>query len=289
MNGIINILKPPDMTSSDIVVYIRRLLGEKKTGHAGTLDPAAAGVLPICIGKGTRLFDHLALKDKIYLAEITLGTSTDTQDQQGNAIRHSHTEIAERELAAALETFKGHISQIPPMYSAIKQGGSKLYQIARKGETVQRTPRQVWIHCLEIVRRTAPQSWLLRVECSKGTYIRTLCSDIGETLGCGAHLSMLIRTKSGPFTLEQAVTLEELARLHREGRTGESLIPLDRVLDQYDKVVLPPEYRSAMLNGNTVSWEGDVESQTLRIYCGEEFLGIGSSEKGRLRIRTLLV
>ncbi|MDB4896503.1 MAG: tRNA pseudouridine 55 synthase [Firmicutes bacterium] len=214
MDGILNLLKPPGMTSHDVVSVVRRTLGIKKVGHTGTLDPGVAGVLPICVGKATRLAEYIAGEDKAYRAEITFGVTTDTQDSFGEVTGEKDAaHLQKGDVAYVLPRFQGEIMQIPPMVSAVKVGGKRLYELAREGVVVERQARPVTIHRLQLLAfRPGPHPVAyVDVVCSKGTYIRTLAADIGEMLGVGAHMSYLVRTRSGSFTLPEAATLEELA------------------------------------------------------------------------------
>lgn len=213
MDGVLNLLKPPGMTSHDVVSVVRRALGQKKVGHTGTLDPGVAGVLPICVGKATRLAEFITGENKAYRAEITLGISTDTQDSFGQVTGSaSAAHLTRGDMAYALTKFQGEIMQTPPMVSAVKVGGKRLYELARAGIVVERAARPVTIYRLRLIDFRPgehPQLWV-DVECAKGTYIRTLAYDIGQALGVGGHMSYLVRTKSGPFTLATADTLEQL-------------------------------------------------------------------------------
>lgn len=214
MDGIVNLLKPPGMTSHDVVYAVRRALGIKKVGHTGTLDPGVAGVLPICVGRATRLAEFIAGEDKAYRAEITFGVTTDTQDSFGVVLEEKEAaHLGRGDVAYMLTRFSGPIMQVPPMVSAVKVGGKRLYELAREGVEVERQARPVTIHRLQLLDfRPGPRPVAyVDVVCSKGTYIRTLAADIGAALGVGAHMSYLVRTRSGPFTLEEAATMEELA------------------------------------------------------------------------------
>ncbi|HYG58196.1 MAG TPA: tRNA pseudouridine(55) synthase TruB [Symbiobacteriaceae bacterium] len=214
MDGILNLLKPPGMTSHDVVNAVRRALGIKKVGHTGTLDPGVAGVLPICVGRATRLAEFIAGEDKAYRAEITFGVTTTTQDSFGEVTSEGDaSRLTRGDVAYVLTRFHGEIMQVPPMVSAVKVGGKRLYELAREGVEVERQARPVTIHRLQLLdfRPGSHPVAFVDVVCSKGTYIRTLAADIGEALKVGAHMSYLVRTRSGPFTLEAAATLEELA------------------------------------------------------------------------------
>lgn len=214
MDGILNLLKPPGMTSHDVVGFVRRTLQTKKVGHTGTLDPGVAGVLPICVGKATRLAEYIAGDDKAYRAEITFGLATDTQDSFGEVTAEADaSHLTRGDLAYVLPRFQGEIMQVPPMVSAVKVNGKKLYELAREGVEIEREARPVTIHKLQLLDfRPGPRPVaFVDVVCSKGTYIRTLAVDIGAALNLPAHMSHLVRTRSGPFTLADAATLEDLA------------------------------------------------------------------------------
>lgn len=214
MDGILNLLKPPGMTSHDVVSVVRRVLGIKKVGHTGTLDPGVAGVLPICVGRATRLAEFIAGGDKAYRAEITFGVTTDTQDSFGETLTETDaSHLGKGDVAYAITKFQGEIMQVPPMVSAVKVDGKRLYELAREGVEVERAARPVTIHKLQLLdfRPGVHPTAYVDVVCSKGTYIRTLGYDLGQALGVGAHMSYLVRTRSGPFTLPDAATLAELA------------------------------------------------------------------------------
>lgn len=209
MDGFINLLKPPGMTSSDAVMAVRRLLPRKTAvGHGGTLDPDAAGVLPICVGKATRLFDYIIDKDKTYIGELLLGVSTDTLDASGRITAKREANVDSSQLEDCLKQFTGEIMQVPPMYSALKVGGEPLYKLARKGEDRMLNARKVRIRSLEILRRTASDRFLLRIVCGKGVYIRSLMRDIGDALGCGGCMSFLIRAQAGVLSIDESLTLD---------------------------------------------------------------------------------
>ena len=232
MEGLINVLKPPGMTSSDVVVWMRKLLRIKKVGHTGTLDPGVAGVLPLCVGKGTRLAEYITEQGKTYIAEVTFGISTDTQDAFGKETNRTTPEIKQNDLERVIPGFIGKISQIPPMYSAVRKEGKHLYEYAREGLIVERAPREVSIYKLK------PDKWyggefpraILEIECSKGTYIRTISHDLGQALGCGAHMSYLLRVRSGPFKIQESWTLEEIEAATSDGDYS-FLLPLTAGID----------------------------------------------------------
>lgn len=252
IHGVINIYKEEGFTSHDVVAKLRGILRQKKIGHTGTLDPAAVGVLPVCLGKGTKLCDMLTDKSKTYRAVMLLGAETDTQDTTGTVLAEKSTaELTEEAVRAAAESFVGPYQQIPPMYSALKVNGKKLCDLARQGKEVERQSRPVEIYELTIESIDLPRV-TMTVNCSKGTYIRTLCHDIGEKLGCGGCMEKLIRTRVERFAIEDSLRLSEVEKLVAEGTVLESVIPVDQMFRQY------PEFRSEsgeldklLSNGNT--------------------------------------
>ena len=230
--GVICVLKPPGMSSSDAVTDIRRVFGEKRVGHTGTLDPAAAGVLPVCIGRATRLFDFLVDKQKHYIAEIAFGKATDTEDATGVVIEESDAIVEEEALKGVLPQFTGRIEQTPPAYSALNVGGVKLYKLARQGkvtETPEIKKRSIDIHSISVIKKLSDNRYLIDVICSKGTYIRTLCKDIGAAVGVPAHMAFLLRAESGMFKLEDCWSIAELESLRSEDRLGETVIPMGNI------------------------------------------------------------
>ncbi len=287
--GVVNLLKPPGMTSSDAVLELRRLFGEKRVGHTGTLDPGAAGVLPICIGRATRLFDYLVDKDKEYIAEITFGAAADTQDSYGRAVEQAQTDVTAKALCAALPAFLGEQEQIAPMYSALSSGGKKLYQLARAGAEVVEKRRIVHIKTLEFLKQTGPQSFLLRAECGRGTYVRTLCYDIGRRLSAPAYLSFLLRSRSGSFDLDGAYTLDEL-RVLKEARALQSaLIPPDAALPGLPQacLALDADERRLFINGAAIKprgWEDLPQEVPLRAYVADTFQGLARAGAEGIRM-----
>ena len=231
MNGILLVDKPTDWTSSDVVAKLRGLLHERRIGHSGTLDPMATGLLVVFVGRATRAVEFAESQEKRYLASLRLGLATDTQDITGNRISGEPREISEAELERTLALFRGDIQQIPPMYSAIKVGGKKLYEIARRGGEVERKPRPVHIRELRLLGREG-EDWLLDVTCSKGTYIRTLCHDIGQSLGCGGCMSALRRVRAGEFSIENACTLDQVREAADRGEAEKLLLTVDNLFRQ---------------------------------------------------------
>lgn len=252
--GFLNVLKPPGMSSAQVVGYVRRLLGGVKAGHAGTLDPEAAGVLPVMVGKAARLFDDLQDKKKEYVAEVAFGVSTDTQDAQGAPIARGDRWPDEAAIVAALPRFTGEIWQTPPMYSALKQDGRRLYDLARKGREAVVPARKVTVHSLRLTGLTPGHGALLSVCCSRGFYVRTLCHDLGEAVGCPAHMRFLLRTRSGPFALDTAVTLEALAERAARETLAECLLPPEAGLGHMPMAQVPPDLEKAVRNGGHVPW-----------------------------------
>lgn len=281
-NGIINVYKEAGFTSHDVIAKLRGILKQKKIGHTGTLDPDATGVLPVCLGNGTRLSDMLTDTDKTYRAEFVLGKVTDTQDISGKVIKESRVEVTEKEVVCAINSFIGVYSQIPPMYSAIKQEGRKLYELAREGKEVVREPREVVIHGITIEAIALPNI-TITADCSKGTYIRTLCHDIGERLGCGACMTSLVRTKAGIFTIDESLNLAEIQNLSDEGKLAEKIILPDKMFPELKKCNMTNEGDRAVHNGNpfvereTVEGSALPKDEPLLVYDSEGvFIGIFS-------------
>lgn len=247
INGIVIVNKDKGYTSHDVVNVIRKIFGTRKVGHTGTLDPDATGVLPICIGKGTKLADMLTFSDKCYKARVRLGITTDTQDISGEILSRSDVNVTEEELFAAIKKHTGEIMQIPPMYSAIKINGQKLCDLARKGIEVERKPRKVTIYSAKADSFNGLE-FNLTVSCSKGTYIRTLCDDIGKHLGCGAVMTELQRTKSSVFTLENSYTLDELKQMTQD-KLRSILMPVDSVFLNYPEMYIDDNLKKRVTNG----------------------------------------
>ncbi|HEY7125620.1 MAG TPA: tRNA pseudouridine(55) synthase TruB [Ktedonobacterales bacterium] len=248
MDGIFNLCKPVGMTSHDVVARVRRLTHQKRVGHAGTLDPAASGVLPVCLGLATRVVEYLSEGGKSYRATIVFGVVTNTYDAEGEVVRSASVHLSREAIEAALPAFLGDQMQVPPLYSAIKKDGQPLYKLARAGIEVELQPRPVVISRLEVLE-WQPPALTLEVECSKGTYIRSLAYDLGERLGCGAHLGGLVRLRSGPFTLEESLTLEELAQALDDGSWVEYLFAPDEALLQCGAVIVGPGNEQRILQG----------------------------------------
>ena len=251
INGIINVYKEQGYTSHDVVAKMRGILKMKKIGHTGTLDPDAIGVLPVCMGKGTKLVDLITDTDKTYEAVLKLGVTTDTQDITGSVLKTAEVNVEYEEIEAVIRSYIGEYQQLPPMYSAIKVNGKKLYELARQGKEIERERRKVVIKDIRILGYSKEdQEVRMSVDCGKGTYIRTLLHDIGETLGCGGTMKSLMRTVVGQFKIEEALTLSEIEELVREEKLDSYVIPVDQMFENYKKVVIDREYHKLIYNGN---------------------------------------
>ena len=294
MNGFLNLNKPTGRTSSDVVVFVRKRLPRgTAVGHGGTLDPEASGVLPVCVGSATRLFDYIIDKQKTYVARLRLGVETDTQDATGQIVAERPVSAGEAEIRAVLPGFTGDILQIPPMYSALKRDGRRLYQLARKGESVALEPRACRVDAIEYLGDESDDVHILRVRCGKGVYIRTLCHDIGRTLGCGGHMLSLQRVSAGIFDIENALTPAQIDALAAEGRLEEALIPLDAPLQHLPAVRVGERCRHAVLNGNPLraAWldAPAPRAEAVRVYLNDAFVGIGAPQpNGDVRFRAML-
>ena len=281
MNGIILIDKPQGWTSHDVVGKLRGILHERRIGHSGTLDPLATGLLVVFVGRATRAVEFAEADRKEYIAGLRLGMSTDTQDITGRIISKETDIPDEPEVRIAIERFRGELEQIPPMYSAVKIGGKKLYELARKGESIERKPRHITIFGLEITGRS-DNDYILDVVCSKGTYIRTLCHDIGAALGCGGCMSSLRRTKSGVFSVDNAYTIAEIQEAADRGEEEKLLLPIDTLFAGYPKLSVDADSEKKLKNGciiNTSSPDG-----RFRVYSEDgEFLLLGDVKDGVMK------
>lgn len=279
-NGILVMDKPAGWTSMDVCAKLRGILKVKRVGHAGTLDPMATGVLPIFVGRATRAVEFASESDKEYIAGLKLGVITNTQDTSGAVLEERPVDVTQAQLEAALAPFRGEIQQIPPMYSAIKINGKKLYELARKGREVERKPRPVTIRALTIERQESACDYVLQVRCSKGTYVRTLCHDIGQSLGCGGCMSSLRRTMAAGFDLGAAVTLDQV----QAAQDPEALLlPVDAYFSQYPTLTISPEEEKKVRNGACLVWAGEALDGQYRVY-GQDgaFLTLSQLEQGRL-------
>ena len=295
MNGIIVVNKEKGYTSHDVVAVLRGVLHEKKIGHTGTLDPDATGVLPVCVGYATKICDSLLAQTKEYIAGGRLGVVTDTQDIQGTVLSSVAPDVSEEDFRSAVAGFVGTIEQLTPMYSARKIDGVKLVDLARRGITIERSKKTVRVYGIDVLEYNRETGdYKIRVLCQKGTYIRTICNDIGEKLGCGSCMTSLVRTGTGNFRVENSVTINELRILMNSGRIDEALIPIDAMYLGSAPMELAPEYRKYIANGNALEKEwltpitepvvahtdvygnllGDSEPTTVRVYLGGEFFAI---------------
>jgi tRNA pseudouridine55 synthase len=290
MNGILNVLKPPGMTSHDVVSYIRKISGIKKVGHTGTLDPGAAGVLPICIGKATKIVDYLMNDKKTYIFELTLGNQTDTYDKYGQFIFKENkdcSKISFEDFSKVLEKFKGEICQKPPSYSAIKINGKRAYEIARKGIEIDIPLRKVFIYNIEILSYNIP-SILLKIVCSKGTYIRSICNDIGTELGVGGYMSFLLRTATGNFNLKNSHTLDSITKEN----FSSLLLDSDAALNMRN-IYISDKLSNKIMNGNSVIIKDNSfidYNDLVKVYITpDKFVGIGKIKGNVLYIDKLLI
>lgn len=286
MEGIVPLLKPPGLSSSDCVVDVRRLFGEKRVGHLGTLDPGAAGILPVCVGRAVRLFDYLVDKDKTYRFELILGAATDTQDSFGQVVETGTEDIPAAALETVLPRFRGEIEQIAPAYSALKSNGQKLYDLALQGKDVPEKRRPVTIGELNLLQQEGKGRFLLEMTCSRGTYVRTVCHDLGHALGTCGHMGGLLRTRSGPFSVDRSFTVEELRTLQTAGTLAQALTSCEDALMQYPALTLPEDRLIPTKNGLPTDLHGADKRPdgVVRLYCDGRFLGIGRVEKNRARL-----
>ena len=290
MKGLILLNKPKDMTSFGAVARVRRIMGEKKAGHTGTLDPMATGVLPILLGSATKLSDYLLIADKSYTATMRLGVTTDTLDITGTVLSTHKVDVTKQDVLNALAGFRGEILQTPPMYSAIKQNGQPLYKLARKGIEAERTARKVTIYEIELLEQLSPTDFTVSVRCSKGTYIRSLVADIGEALGCGATLTELCRTSTGGFSIENCITLEQL-----EQDSTAYLQPAVKAVEHLPYIEVTNKQATRFSNGGELDLsrlKGDFTSiaEPIRVMCDGELVGIGTvdNENQALKIKCVI-
>ena len=291
LNGVINVYKEKGYTSHDVVAKLRGILKQKKIGHTGTLDPEAEGVLPVCLGNATKLCDMLTEKRKEYIAEFLCGVVTDTQDMTGTVLSRSKTDLTEEAVRTVIMSFLGESDQIPPMYSACKVNGRRLYELAREGKEVERKARRITIYELEILGMELPNV-TIRVLCSKGTYIRTLCHDIGQKLGCGAAMQSLLRTRVERFTLADARRLDEIKEFWEKDEIGRILLPVDAMFETLPAITVTPFFLTALQNGNPLylrqikGKSGWMDGEQTRVYDeAGKFYGIYAilAMKGRFQ------
>ena len=290
-NGILIVDKPCGITSFGVVSFIKKCFHIKKVGHMGTLDPMATGVLPIMLGKATKVLDLVKNNNKKYIAKIKFGISTDTQDTTGEILSRSKKAVNYSEFNSAINNFIGEIYQIPPMYSAIKKNGVKLYELARRGETTEREKRKVSIDSIKIIEFDAKgQEATIAVNCSKGTYIRTLCNDIGSLLGCGAAMSYLRRVESNGFKVEESLSLNEIENLIKSGGISEKIISISSMFSNLKNIFITPKQKIRFKNGGGLSldrlsgierWE---DRAKYSVYESDEFIGLGIADLGEKKL-----
>lgn len=288
-NGVIVLNKPKGKTSHDMIYFMRRNAAQKRVGHTGTLDPEATGVLPICLGIATKAADYIACGEKKYRAHIHFGLTTDTEDLSGNVLtKCENISFDECGLKNAINDFVGTISQIPPMYSAVKINGQKLYELARKGKTIERKPREVQIHSIDLINFDKEEKFaVIDVVCSKGTYIRTLCNDIGSALGCGACMGQLVRLRSGVFNIENSYTTEQITQAASAGELDKMIIPTDELFADYEKIILDEKNEFKVRNGVSPAGFDFKDGKRFRLYAENgEFLCISQAENGKLKMLT---
>lgn len=292
MNGVINIYKNTGMTSFDVVAMVRRVAKMKKVGHTGTLDPAASGVLPVCLGKATKIIDYIMENKKVYRVNLKLGMFTDTYDLEGEVLREKDaSHITKDEILNCINSFVGTIDQVPPMYSALKQNGVRLYELARQGIEVHREARKVTIYSIENIKIESNDNIQMDVCCSKGTYIRSLCYDIGEKLNVGATMTALERIQNGPFTKEEAINIEDLT----EELLEKHIISIEKALDSFEKITVNEKFGKLLRNGVKVfdnrMYSEEVEFNKLyRVYEDNGvFLGLGKRDEKGFKLEKLLI
>jgi len=289
MEGVINVYKEADWTSGDVVNKLKGVLHERRIGHGGTLDPDAVGVLPICVGRATRLFDYITAFKKTYVAVVKLGIVTDTEDATGSVIEENSVSVTLEDIKSVLPEFMGKIKQIPPMYSALHVNGERLYDIARRGEKVELQAREIEIQDIEIISDLKDNEFSIRVTCGKGTYIRTLCHDIGKRLGCGAHMKSLLREKAAGLDISDSYKISELQEMMNKGDLS-FLKPTDEAISFMERVNIHKNALKKLENGNPIPKEfADKEVfGFVRIYCENIFWGIGILDNENYRLKCML-
>lgn len=291
MNGVLNIFKPKGMSSFDAVRVVKKVAGTGKVGHTGTLDPEATGVLPICIGRATKIIDYIMDSEKVYEVTLKLGIRTTTYDLEGEVLEERDpSHLTEEEILNAINSFKGEYSQIPPMYSALKQNGVRLYELARKGIEVERKGRLVNIYNLEDIKINNPYI-SMKVTCSKGTYIRSLCYDIGEKLGVFATMTQLNRAKTSVFSQEKSININELTKEN----INDYILSMEEALEKYDKIIVNKKYAKLLVNGVRVAdgrftKDKVINNKLYRVYDDENnFIGLGERNDAGFKIEKLLI
>jgi len=295
LNGILNVYKEKGFTSFDVIAKLRIMTKQKKIGHTGTLDPDAQGVLPVCFGKATKVCDMLTEKNKVYEAVLRLGIETDTQDMTGKIISEKNVNCNEKEVYKTILDYVGDYEQIPPMYSALKVNGQKLCDLAREGIEVERKARKVHLYSIEILSMDLP-TVKMRVHCSKGTYIRTLCHDIGQKLGCGGVMESLIRTKVSVFCIENAYRLDEIEKMIQEEKLNEKVMQIDQLFLDYPSLTAKEEYDIYIQNGNRMKQEyflevfHELQAGKFRVYdTKDNFIGIYGYDEDRMDFKPLKI
>lgn len=289
MNGVLNIFKPQNMTSHDVVAIVRRALQTKKVGHTGTLDPMATGVLPICVGRATKIVDLIQNDIKTYACELTLGQTTDTEDCWGKVLETFEVKVSQDDIRNAILSFVGDIYQVPPMYSALKVNGKKLYELAREGKVIEREKRLRTIYSIENIMVEANKA-SFEVSCSKGTYIRTLCSDIGKKLNCGGHMSGLERVQTGNFSSKDGLTIDQVKEMGQA--LEEKLIPVDEALGYSLKIEISKKAETLIKNGVKIDLlhyvkEDIKKDDYVLIYHNDIFVALGQHNGEKLLVKTL--
>lgn len=291
MNGVLNIFKPKGMTSFDVVRQVKKVCNTSKVGHTGTLDPEATGVLPVCIGKATKIIDYIMNSEKVYEVEFKLGVKTTTYDLEGEILAEKCTEaLSEIEILQTINAFKGDYCQVPPMYSALKQNGVRLYELARKGIEVERPGRNITIYNIENIKINNPMV-SMKVTCSKGTYIRSLCYDIGEKLGVFATMTSLNRTKTSVFDEKDSINIKDLTSENFK----EYLLSIEDALEIYDTIIVEKRYSKLLINGvkigdRRLTKDKIIEGKLYRVYDEDKvFLGLGKKDKDGFKIEKLLL
>lgn len=288
MNGVINVYKPVGCTSFDVVAALKKICNTGKVGHTGTLDPLASGVLPVCIGKATKIVDYIMEDIKIYKTQLKLGITTDTYDLEGKVTSSKNVDVNDEEIFRVIKKYMGQISQVPPMYSAIKVNGRKLYDLARAGIEIERKGRLITIHDIYDISISLPFI-NFTVKCSKGTYIRSLCYDIGMDLNCGAVMTKLERIKSGNFGIENSINIQSL----NSENIGDYLISIENALEKYNKINLDKRFRKLLINGvkmNDPALIDNVKENVIyRVYSDNQFIGLGRRTSNEFKIIKLLI
>lgn len=287
MNGIICIDKPQGITSFDVVSKMRRIFSEKHIGHAGTLDPMATGVLPVFMGEATKAISLLPCQDKNYVAGLRLGITTDTGDITGKVLSRSDVNITKEEVEKAVYSFRGEVEQVPPMYSAIKQNGKHLYELAREGKEVERAARKINIYDIKVLGRENSGDYIINVSCSKGTYIRTLCEDIGQKLGCGATMASLRRTFAAGFDIERCYTLETVKSFAEKDKLDDLILDVEYIFRDLPELNVTEKQKERFRNGGGLSFDrllNSPQSGLCRVKCGKLFIGIGIADREKRQI-----